>query len=410
MLFTPLLPEAASGTLEPRHTVVPLRAMCPHAELLLGSAPRVDLEARTATVETDAGEQIVRLGELVLALGAVPRGPVPGPSTALVVQVAGRGDPSPQPRPARARSRGRRARRRSAAGTADVRLRRRGLRRRRGARGALRPRRRRDPLLPGAARRPRGAGCSSTPRRRSCRRSRRGSATTRRASWRARGVEIHVGTRSTLSSADEVVLADGTQIPTRTLVWTAGVAAAPAPPRARGAARRTRPRRVDEFLRVRPRARLGARRLARVPNTRRPTVPIRRPASTHFARRAGSRRICAGDPQPYGYRMLGQVATLGRYKGIADVLGMRLRGFPGWFVTRSYHLYQLPLALAEAARRRRLDGVAALPARRRRARDAPPGGGAARALQRAVETLPRRRDAFEQVAVLARRGRARRPS
>ena len=41
--------------------------------------------------------------------------------------------------------------------------------------------------------------------------------------------------------------------------------------------------------------------------------------------------------------MLGQVATLGRYKGIADVLGVRIRGFPGWFVTRTYHLYQLPL-------------------------------------------------------------------
>ena len=50
-----------------------------------------------------------------------------------------------------------------------------------------------------------------------------------------------------------------------------------------------------------------------------------------------------GDPKPYDYRMLGQVATLGRYKGIADVLGLRLRGFPGWFVTRSYHLVQLPL-------------------------------------------------------------------
>jgi NADH dehydrogenase len=41
--------------------------------------------------------------------------------------------------------------------------------------------------------------------------------------------------------------------------------------------------------------------------------------------------------------MLGQVATLGRHEGIADVLGVRLRGFPGWFVTRTYHLYQLPL-------------------------------------------------------------------
>ena len=36
MLFTPLLPEAASGTLEPRHCVVPLRVMCPHTDLLLG--------------------------------------------------------------------------------------------------------------------------------------------------------------------------------------------------------------------------------------------------------------------------------------------------------------------------------------------------------------------------------------
>ena len=31
MLFTPLLPEAASGTLEPRHVVVPLRLMCRRA-------------------------------------------------------------------------------------------------------------------------------------------------------------------------------------------------------------------------------------------------------------------------------------------------------------------------------------------------------------------------------------------
>ena len=42
------------------------------------------------------------------------------------------------------------------------------------------------------------------------------------------------------------------------------------------------------------------------------------------------------------YRMLGQVATLGRYKGIAELPGLRLRGFLGWFVARSYHLYALP--------------------------------------------------------------------
>src|SRR2546421_6766167 len=73
MLYTPLLPEAASGTLEPRHTVVPLRVMCPHAELLLGDLASVDLPGRVATVSTDDGERTVRWQELVLALGAVPR-------------------------------------------------------------------------------------------------------------------------------------------------------------------------------------------------------------------------------------------------------------------------------------------------------------------------------------------------
>ena len=52
MLFTPLLPEAASGTLEPRHIVVPLRMMCPRSELLLGRATALDQARRAVTVET----------------------------------------------------------------------------------------------------------------------------------------------------------------------------------------------------------------------------------------------------------------------------------------------------------------------------------------------------------------------
>jgi NADH dehydrogenase len=35
-------------------------------------------------------------------------------------------------------------------------------------------------------------------------------------------------------------------------------------------------------------------------------------------------------------------ARLGRYKGVTDVLGVRVRGFLGWFVARTYHLYALP--------------------------------------------------------------------
>ena len=75
---------------------------------------------------------------------------------------------------------------------------------------------------------------------------------------------------------------------------------------------------------------------ARQPSTR-------RRASTRYGRRGAWRRTSPANPQPYGYRMLGQVATLGRFKGIAEIPGLHLWGFPGWFVTRTYHLYQLPL-------------------------------------------------------------------
>ncbi len=87
---------------------------------------------------------------------------------------------------------------------------------------------------------------------------------------------------------------------------------------------------------------------AAVPNAATPGR-VDPPTCQHALRQA--RRLAknlTGAPQPYSYRMLGQVATLGRYKGIADVCGIRLRGFPGWFVTRSYHLYALPMLRRKA--------------------------------------------------------------
>src|SRR5437773_7450708 len=79
MLYTPILPEAASGTLEPRHVVVPLRMMCPHAELLLGRAVALDTERRTVRVETDEELVDVTYEDVVVALGAVARTlPIPG--------------------------------------------------------------------------------------------------------------------------------------------------------------------------------------------------------------------------------------------------------------------------------------------------------------------------------------------
>ena len=141
-----------------------------------------------------------------------------------------------------------------------------------------------------------------------------------------------------------MTLSDGDRIETKTLVWTAGVRANPLlaqlglPLDERGRVR------VDELLRVRDKTNVWALGdCAAVPNAATPDHPDP-PTSQHALRQA--RRLAknlSGEPRPYRYRSLGQVATLGRYKGIADVLGLRFRGFLGWWITRTYHLYQLPL-------------------------------------------------------------------
>ena len=69
MLYTPLLPDVAAGTVEPRHIVMPLRQMCPHADLIVGTAGALDEDARVMTVQTDTGEVDVRYDRLVLAPG-----------------------------------------------------------------------------------------------------------------------------------------------------------------------------------------------------------------------------------------------------------------------------------------------------------------------------------------------------
>jgi NADH dehydrogenase len=86
---------------------------------------------------------------------------------------------------------------------------------------------------------------------------------------------------------------------------------------------------------------------ARVPNAATPGQ-VDPPTSQHALRQA--RRLAAnliavqdGRPlRPYRFRSLGQVATLGRREGIADLRGVRLSGFPGWFAARSVHLMQVP--------------------------------------------------------------------
>jgi NADH:ubiquinone reductase (H+-translocating) len=345
MLYTPLLPEAAAGTLEPRHVVVPLRQMCPHAELLLGRVLGRDPEARTVVADTLGGTFEIGYERLVVALGAVTRTfPVPGlaehgrgfkdVADAIALRnhllrslesAAARLDPEEAARDLGFVFVG--------AGYAGVE-----------ALAELHDLaheavRRSYPTLRGVPQR--WVLVDAAPRILSEIPRKLGEYTHRYLE--KRGIEIRVST--TLDSFDggEAVLSDGTRVPARTLVWAAGVRPSPdlaslgVPLDERGRVT------VDPTLRVTGTSdvwSLGD--CAAVPNTRTPDR-FDPPTCQHALRQA--RRLAKnlnGPPRPYGYRMLGQVATLGRYHGIAELPGLRLRGFLGWFVARTYHLYALP--------------------------------------------------------------------
>ena len=73
LLFAPLLPEAASGTIEPRHAVIPLREMLRRTQLLVGQVTDVDIEAHTAVAEDLTGARHeLSWEQLVLSPGSVP--------------------------------------------------------------------------------------------------------------------------------------------------------------------------------------------------------------------------------------------------------------------------------------------------------------------------------------------------
>jgi NADH:quinone reductase (non-electrogenic) len=345
MLYTPMLPEAASGTLEPRHVVVPLRQMCPHAELLLGRAVAHDEARHRVQVQTEEYLFWVGYKDLVVALGAVSRTlPVPG------LAEHGLGFKT----------------------LADaIQLRNHVLRRLEAAAAATVETHRRRELTFVFV----GAGYAGVEAlaelsdlvRDALRYYRTLRQTEQR--WvlvdaaprilpeiptrlgdyaaellRRRGVEIRVNTRLDAIEPQAALLSDGDKILTHTVVWTTGVRAHPA------LAHFGLP--LDDLGRVRVTPTLaveGHKRIwalgdgAAVPNEATPGR-FDPPTCQHALRQA--RRLAknlSGDPRPYRYRMLGQVATLGRYKGIADVLGIRIRGFLGWWVTRTYHLFQLPL-------------------------------------------------------------------
>jgi len=166
---------------------------------------------------------------------------------------------------------------------------------------------------------------------------------------RKRGMDVRLETRLESAVDGVCVLSDGTSFPADTLVWTAGVKAHPALASYAGLP-------LDDRGRLRARADLRVEGVdgawtagdcAAVPDLTRPGE-LCGPTAQHAVRQASRLAdnlvtvLRGGAPEPYRHKNAGSVASLGLHKGVAQVYGVRLRGWPAWFMHRTYHVSRVP--------------------------------------------------------------------
>jgi len=368
MLYTPFLPEAAAGTLEPRHVVTPLREILDRTYLRLGTIVGHDPEAHTVELRTRDGEsEQLPYDQLLLALGSVSRVlPVPG----LAEHAVG------------------------FKSLADAIWLRNHVVETLEAANASEDPARRDELLTYVFVGGGYAGLEalaelqdfaadameSYPRARLhgmrwvlVEATGRvlpeidiGLAEYALRELRGRGIDIRLETTLEEVSADRARLSSGETLPTRTVVWTAGVAPHPSlrrlnlPLDERGRVP------VDDHLRVRGSDSVWAvGDCAAAPD---PGGGFYPPTAQHAVRQGpvAARNIAAelgiGTARPFEYRGNASFVNLGRYKAVGRVGGRKFRGFPAWWMARTYHMSQIPGVARKV--RAVIDWTASLPFRR----------------------------------------------
>jgi NADH:ubiquinone reductase (H+-translocating) len=151
-----------------------------------------------------------------------------------------------------------------------------------------------------------------------------------------RGVEVRLGVK--VESADEIgiVLHDGTELPTATLVWTAGVKPADLID--------TPPRRidVDDHFRVRDLANVYAiGDVAAGRDPRGEVLPMLSPAAMQAGRYVAREIVDGPAARPFRYRDKGTLATIGRTSAVGQIGPISFTGFLGWIAWLVVHLYYL---------------------------------------------------------------------
>jgi NADH dehydrogenase len=351
LLFSPLLPGAAAGTLEPRHVVVPLREELKETDIRLGHVTGADPSKNELYyTSVDGREETAPYDQLIVAIGSVSRVlPIPGLaehalgfktiSEAIALrnralfnlEIAESLDDPEARRPyltyvfVGAGYAGVEGIAELQDFVADV-IERYPRARLDGTRWILvEAEQRIMPEIP-----PRLAEFTTS-------------------ELRARGIEVLANTRVNGVEEAAVELSNGERVPTRSVCWTAGVKP-PAVSRELGLPLTDRGRiDCDEYTRVRGLGNVWAvGDAAAIPDPAQKRRVASPPTAQHALRqgKVAADNVAAalgnGRPRKFRYRTLGVFVDLGRNQAVAVILGLKLTGFPAWFAARTYHLASMP--------------------------------------------------------------------
>jgi NADH dehydrogenase len=163
---------------------------------------------------------------------------------------------------------------------------------------------------------------------------------------RRRGLDIELGTSVARVEPNRAHLSDGRTLPTRTVIWCAGiappplVARLPVPTDERGyivCERDLRVRGLDRVWAIGDAAVNADAEGAAYPATAQHAVQQAR----HLARNL-TRVLRGKSTQPCNITSQGAIAALGCRTGVAKVFGIKVSGFAAWFLWRTVYLLKMP--------------------------------------------------------------------
>ncbi|MEA2340019.1 MAG: hypothetical protein QOG11_96, partial [Solirubrobacteraceae bacterium] len=166
---------------------------------------------------------------------------------------------------------------------------------------------------------------------------------------RSRGIEIRTGTTLERVTETLATLSGPEDIPSRTVVWTAGVRPHPVVGRLGLPTDPAGRLIVDRTMRVQGRPDVWAiGDAAAVPDPARKDGAPSPPTAQHAIRqgRLVARNVAAslgpGTIRPFRYKTKGVFVDMGRNKAVASTVGLKWRGAPAWWLARTYHLAMMP--------------------------------------------------------------------